>query len=193
MISKKLLKKIEETNSEVELFIEEKEFAERNNLLKEDQTVVIKEKNNQFSDGIIERYNKETDELISKESSGFLDSPLSYFKENQNEYLYMESESFDILGVDAIALEFDEVFEVHTAMFGLAVQKKFGQTLRDYLNEHFNSEKMNYSLMFSGEDGLWEVNIPLNYLDQFKENFTLKETMHFLFTFLFSMVEATEK
>lgn len=192
MISKKLSKRIEEANSEVELFIEEKEYAERNNLLKEGQTVVIKEKIDQFSDGIIERYNKETDELISKESVAFLKSPISYFKEKNNEYLYLESESFDVINVDAIAFEFDEVFEVHTAMFGLALQKKFGPSLREYLNEHFNSEKMNYSLMFSGEDGLWEVNLPLNYLDQFNENFTIEETMHFLFTFIFSLVEATE-
>ncbi|WP_391121918.1 branched-chain amino acid aminotransferase [Psychrobacillus sp. L3] len=193
MITKKIIKKIEEaTSNDVELLVEEKQYADKHSLLADGQNIVLIDKNKQFSKANIERFNKETDELISKDTVEFLKSPIVYFKEKQNEYLYLESDSFDVINVDAIALEFDEVFEVYTAMFGLALQKKFGPSLHEYLKEHFHTEIMNYSLMFSGEDGLWEVNLPLNYLKDFSEDFTLEETLHHLFSFIFSLVEATE-
>ncbi|MDF2067093.1 branched-chain amino acid aminotransferase [Bacillus sp. Cr_A10] len=193
MITEKLSKKINEANGvEINLLIEEKDYAERHQLLSAEQKVVITEKNEQFSEAIIERFVKETDETVSKGTKEFFQSPLSHVKENQTEYVYVESKSFDIINVDAIALEFDEVFEVYTAMFGLALQKKFGGSIRDYLNQHFDSEKMNYSLMFSGEDGLWEVNLPLNYMAGFNEDTTIEQTYQFLYSFIFSLVEAVE-
>ncbi|MEI4768318.1 branched-chain amino acid aminotransferase [Psychrobacillus sp. FJAT-51614] len=193
MISEKLNKKIKEANGEViNLLMEEKEFAERKQLISADQKVIITEKNEQYTNAIIERLDKETDESVSKGTIEFLRAPLSHFKEKQNEYVYIESESFDVINIDAIALEFDEVFEVYTAMFGLALQKKFGASIRDYLDQHFDSQKMNYSLMFSGEDGLWEVNLPLNYIAGFKEDFTIEQTYQFLYSFIFSLVEWVE-
>lgn len=139
-----------------------------------------------------ERYNKETEELISKDSVEFLKTPIVHFKENQNEYAYLQSDSFNSIKVDGLALEYDEVFNVYTAMFGLTIQKKFGPALIAFLAEHYHSENMNYSLMFSGDEGLWEINLPLDYIDQFSENFTVEETYQFLLSLLTSLVEATE-
>src|SRR5699024_9767208 len=106
---------------------------------------------------IIERYNKETDELISKESPAFLESSISYFKENIQEYTFLETKVFDVISVDAIAVEYDEVFEVYTAMFGLFVQKKYVAEIRAFLDEHYNSEHMQYSMMFAANEGVWEI------------------------------------
>lgn len=141
---------------------------------------------------LCERYNKETEELISKDSMDFLKTPLSHFKEKKNEYAYLQSEGFEAMKVDGLVLEFDEVFEVYTAMFGLAVQKKFAVKIQGYLNEHFQSEKMNYSLMFSGNEGLWEINLPLDYIDQFNDSFSIEETFQFLNTFISSLLTAIE-
>lgn len=142
---------------------------------------------------VCERYDKETEELISKDSAEFLNTQLTHFKEKKNEYVYVKTDSLDEIKVDGLVLEYDEVFEVYTAMFGLAIQKKFGPTIKTYLNEHYNDEKMNYSLMFSGDEGLWEVNLPLDYIDQFNENFTIQEAYEFLYTFITSLIEATAK
>ncbi|SES08374.1 hypothetical protein [Psychrobacillus sp. OK032] len=140
---------------------------------------------------VCERYDKETEELVSKDSSEFLNTPLSHFKEKKNEYVYLESDDLEAIKVDGLVLEYDEVFDVYTAMFGLAIQKKFASKIEAYLKEHYNDEKMNYSLMFSGDEGLWEINLPLDYIHQFSENFTIGEAYQFLQTFISSLVEAT--
>ncbi|WP_313890890.1 branched-chain amino acid aminotransferase [Psychrobacillus sp.] len=194
MITKRLAQKLANaSNKEVSLSLEEKVYAEKHQLLVDGLTVIEIEKNNQFKDAIIERFHKETEELISEDKADFLTKPLAHLKENMHEFIYLESSSFDTIGVDAIAIEYDEVFEVYTAMFGLALQKKFASAMKTFLDEHFNSEKMNYSMMFSGEDGLWEVNLPLNYFNHFEENSTIEETYHFLYTLIFSLGEAVEQ
>ncbi|WP_144513124.1 branched-chain amino acid aminotransferase [Bacillus sp. FJAT-22090] len=141
---------------------------------------------------LCERYDKETEELIAKDEVGFLSTPLSFFKEKQNEYAYLQSEAFESIKVDGLVLEYDEVFEVYTAMFGFSVQKKWKGKIEAFLNEHYNKEKMNYSLMFSGDEGLWEVNLPLNYIDQFNESFSIDEAYQFLITFIQALVVAIE-
>ena len=95
--------------------------------------------------------------------------------------------------MDGLVFEYDEVFEVYSAMFGLSIQKKFGPAIKTYLNEHYNEEKMNYSIMFSGDEGLWEINLPLDYVKGFNVELTIEEAFQFLQTFIASLVEATEK
>lgn len=193
LIKKKLSQKITEaTDQQLTLTYEEKDYAIQHQLLPETANIVLVEKDQLFTNAIIERFDKETEELISKDSYSFLQTSLVHFKEKLNEFLYLESPNFDVIGVDAIAVEYDEVFEVYTAMFGLAVQKKFGPAMKDYLDEHFHAANMNYSIMFAGNDGLWEVNLPLNYIDQFNENFTIEEAYVFLYSFIFSLVSAIE-
>ena len=141
---------------------------------------------------LCERYDKETEELVSKDSMEFLNTPLSHFKEKKNEYVYLQSENLEAMKVDGLVIEYDEVFEVYTAMFGLFIQKKFSAKIEAYLNEHYNKEKMNYSMMFSGDEGLWEINLPLDYTLQFSENFTIEETYQFLQSFISSLSKAIE-
>ncbi|MEK3977671.1 branched-chain amino acid aminotransferase [Psychrobacillus sp. FSL K6-2836] len=186
MITNKLSKKIEEaTNNEIALTMEEKDFAERNQLLPEGLNVM---EQNLFSDAIIERYIKETDELISKESTVFLQTPVSYFKDNIQEYVFLETKVLDVVSVDAIAVEYDEVFEVYTAMFGLFIQKKYSSEIRAFLDDHYNSEKMQYSMMFAGNEGLWEINLPINYLKGFDDSFTIEEVYQLLYSLIFKLV-----
>lgn len=194
MIAKKLTSKIAtNTGSTIQLLGLEKEYVEKNQLDLGDKTIELISKADQFKDAAIERFNKETDEQVSKETINFLQTSLTHFEKNKDEYVFVESPSFNVIGVDGIAIEFDEVFEVYTAMFGLTLQKKYGPEMKAFLNEHYESAKMNYSVMFSGEDGLWEVNLPLNFLKGFDENASLEDILHFLYTFIFKLVESTEK
>ena len=78
-----------------------------------------------FKDVYIERCDKETEELLAEESSSFLEQPIEYFKNHKNEFMYLESEWFDLIGVDAISFEADSVFGTYDVMMGLKLQKKY--------------------------------------------------------------------
>lgn len=73
----------------------------------------------------MERSNKESEELISEENSAFLSQPIEYLKKNKDEFLYFESQWFELIGVEALSLEVDDVFGTYNAMFGLKFQKKW--------------------------------------------------------------------
>lgn len=143
---------------------------------------------NFFNEVIIERYNKETDEFIAKETIEFLQKPLTYYKENLQEYTFLETKVLDDVFVDGIAVEYDEVFEVYTAMFGLFIQKKYTNEIRAFLDEHYNSEEMQYSIMFAGNEGLWEINLPIDHLNGFNPSFTIEETYQFLYALIVKLV-----
>ncbi|SDN04992.1 hypothetical protein SAMN05518871_103149 [Psychrobacillus sp. OK028] len=147
-----------------------------------------KQAENLFNEAIIERYNKETDELIAKETKEFLQNPLTFYKEHLQEYTFLETKVLDDVSVDAIAVEYDEVFEVYTAMFGLFIQKKYTNELRAFLDEHYNPEKVQYSMMFAGNEGLWEINLPINYLKGYDDSFTIEDVYQFLYTLIFKLV-----
>ena len=140
---------------------------------------------------VIERCDKETEELIATEESTFLTQPLEYLKKHQNEFIYIESPALESIRVDAIALELDDVFETYTAMLGLKLQKKFGPAMKAYLEEHVQGEGA-YSVMFSDKDGLWDVNFALNYANGFTEDMSLDNAYQFTYSFVSKLVEAVQ-
>jgi len=73
-------------------------------------------------------------------------------------------------------------------MFGLFVQKKYSAEIRAFLDEHYNSEKMQYSMMFAGDEGLWEINLPINYLTDFNDSTSIEEIYQFLYSLIFKLV-----
>lgn len=51
----------------------------------------------------------------------------------------------------------------------------------------------NYSVSFSGQDGLWEVNVALNCIDGFTEAQTFEESYALLYRFIFNLIEAADE
>lgn len=205
MIKKQLTKYIsdamneqseDEKNIRIDLFREEKDYAVKHQLLSDDNfdkiTLVENDASTRFSDAIIERCDKETEDVIARETASFLSQPLEHLKKNKNEFIYLESKWFNIIRVDAISLELDDVFETYTIMLGLKMQKKYGDFLKSYLDNHLHSDQMKYSIIFSSEDGLWDVNFALDYIDGFNEKWSLDETYQFIYRFLFKLWEAAE-
>ncbi|MGE7625108.1 branched-chain amino acid aminotransferase [Viridibacillus sp. NPDC096237] len=176
------------SENKIELFNIEKEFAEKHQLLSSDLTVTKKA----FHTDVLERCNKETEELIATETPAFLGKSISYLKEQANEFVYVESRNFELIRIDAVALEFDDVFETYTALFGLKLQKKFGETIKSYLNTQLNVENAKYSVMFSAEDGLWDVNVPLDYIEGFNEAQSFEDIYNMIYRFFFRLVEEIE-
>ena len=145
-----------------------------------------------FSDAILERCEKDTVALIIVETSKFLDEKINHLKTHIEEFLYVESNSFDLVGVDAISLEVDDVFKTYTAMFGLKMKKKYESAIKEYLDANLTGEAGKYSVVFSGKDGLFDLNFALDYATGFNEDMTLLEAYDLIYSFVFSMVAEIE-
>jgi len=175
----------------ITIFKEEKEYVEKNQLVHEIQFLELDE-SVRFADAYIERCDKETENMLKNESSSFLNQPLDYLIKHKNEFIYMESNWFDVISVEAVSLEADDVFGTYDVMLGLKLQKKFDKSLKQHLNSFLHGEEAKFDLMFSQEDGLWNLNFALNYVEGFKEELTIGEAFQLIYRFLFQLVEAVE-
>jgi hypothetical protein len=176
----------------LDLFIEEKDYLLRHGLMQEDVNVVVKSPELRFVDAYIERNDKESEEVISNESFKFLEQPLDHLKKHMNEFIYLESNWFEIIGVDAISVEVDDLFGTYDVMLGLKLQKKFEPSIRMFLKEHLGDEEK-FDLIFSLEDGLWNLNFDLDSVEGFNETITLGRAFQLIYRFLFKLVEAVEE
>lgn len=194
MLKKQLQQYIEKASKEnkINLFPEEKKYAEKHGLTS-DLAVTELKSADRFAEAYIERSNKETEEVITKESAGFLSTPLNFLNENKSEFLYIESNSFDLIGAETLSLEVDDVFGTYNALFGLKLPKKLGPSLKNFLNDSLKQEMGAYSVMFNDSDGLWDVNFAFNYVEGFTENMSLGEALAFLYRFLFTLMETVEE
>ena len=145
-----------------------------------------------FSDAYIERLDKETEEVLAKEVAAFLDQPITYFKNHQNEFMYLESNLFEQIQVDAISFEVDDVFGTYGLLLGLKVQKKHQPTIKEFFEANLLGEDAKVSLMFNGDDGLWDLNFSLNNLDGFQEDLSIGEAYRLVYEFLSRLVETVK-
>ncbi|WHZ00516.1 branched-chain amino acid aminotransferase [Neobacillus sp. YX16] len=144
--------------------------------------------NSNFTDAYIERCSKETETMIANESSNFLNQTIAYLKEHKNEFIYVESILFEQIGVEGVSLEADDVFGTYDVMLGLKLQKKFEKMLKEQLNNSLQGDEGKFDLMFSYDDGLWDLNFALNYVDGYTENLTIHEAFQLIHQFLNTLV-----
>lgn len=140
----------------------------------------------------LERCNKESEETLAVEKTEFLKQKLEYLKVHQEEFLYAESEDFTSLKMDAVVLEFDEMFQVYTALFGLRLQKKVNAELKAYLRENLKGMLGSSSAMFSGDEGIWEINIALDALKGFTGEETIEQAYELLIDFVKGLLDALD-
>ncbi|WHY88869.1 branched-chain amino acid aminotransferase [Neobacillus novalis] len=174
------------------IYKEEKEYAVKNQLADE-ILFVEKDANTRFADAYIERCDKSSENMIKNENSSFLTQSLDYLKKHKNEFIYLESNWFELIGVEAVSLEADDVFGTYDVMLGLKLQKKFEKTLKEHLNSHLQGGEAKFDLMFSHDDGLWNLNFALNYVEGFTEEMTIGEAFQLIYRFLFKLAEAAEE
>jgi len=153
---------------------------------------ISKDDNVSFHEAYIERCNKETEEMIALESAQFLDEKISYLKRYMNEFIYIESDWFELLGANSVCLEVDDVFRTYDVMLGLKLQKKYEGQIKTKLNELLK-EELKYSLLFNQADGLWELNFALNGVEGFQENISIGDACGLVYRLLFELVEAVGK
>ena len=197
MLSKQMdlhIKKIigDTASSQIELPRVEKEYAEKYSLVENDIEIIEKDENSRFVDAYIERSDKESEELIAVETATFLEQSIEYLKKNIQEFVYMESDWFELIGVESICLEVDDLFGTYEALLGLKLQKKFDQAIRNYLRAELKGEEAKFALLFNSDDGLWDLNISLNDIEGFRGNLTIGEAYQLIYEFLFKLVESVE-
>ncbi len=195
MLKKSLENYISETVKEdnvIELFQEEKEYAEKNHLLGEEVIIKERSEDTRFLTAYIERGDKETEEFLGEENPKFLNQSIDYFKKNKNEFMYLESEWFGLLRVDAVSFEADDVFGTYDVMLGLKLQKKYEAALKNRLKASLKEEEAKFDVMFDANEGLWNVNFALNDVAGYKEDMTIQQAYILIYRFLFSLVEAVE-
>lgn len=146
-----------------------------------------------LDDAYIERIDKESEEVLAKETSEFLKQPIAYFKIHKNEFLYVESKSFDQVKTDAISFEVDDAFDTYDVMLGLRFQKKYASKIKEQLRNQLETEETPFDLIFNGEDGLWDLNFTFNYVSGFREDMAIGEAFDLIFSFLEELVRAVEE
>jgi predicted NACHT family NTPase len=149
--------------------------------------------NFQLEDVYVERCTKETEETIKEETAAFLKEPLTFLKRNKHEFIYTESPAFETVKVDGISLELDDVFGIYNALLGYKVQKKHEQTIKNYLDKTLTSDDpANYGINFNHDDGLWDINIALNYIPGFHDEITLEESVKLILNHLKDLLDEIE-
>ncbi|UIN48507.1 branched-chain amino acid aminotransferase [Bacillus safensis] len=140
-----------------------------------------------FGDVYIERVDKESENMIQTENPSFLNTPLTYVKKHQKEFIYIESKWFDVVKVDGLAIEWDEVFQTYTVLFGLKRPKKDTNILKDMLSPLNGAQ-----LQFNGQDGLFDVNLQLLELEDIHEDTAFIDVISAVYRFLFRMIVQLE-
>lgn len=138
---------------------------------------------------VVERCHKETEETLAVEQAAFLQEPITYFKKEIEQFLYIGANEFETVKMDAVVIEFDEMFKVHTALFGLSIQKKYSQALKTYLRDNLKGMLGSSSAMFNGDEGLWEVNIAFEAMEGFTGEETIEQAIEKLIAFVSSMLK----
>jgi hypothetical protein len=146
-----------------------------------------------FSNAYIERGEKESEQTISQEDAAFLNHSIDYLKTHKKEFLYLESQSLDQIRVDAISLEADDVFGTYDVMLGLKLQKKYEKAIKTYLQDSLKGDGPKFDLIFNSQEGLWDVNFALNFVEGFEENIPLREAYQLIYDFLFRLVETVKE
>ena len=143
-----------------------------------------------FDDTYIERIDKETEEVLAKETTEFLKEPIDYFKKHKNEFLFVESKYYEKVRTDAVSFEVDDAFGTYDVMLGLRFPKKYASKIKEQLEKQLETEEAPFDLIFNGEDGLWDLNFTLNYISGFREDMTIGEAYSLIYSFLYELVEA---
>lgn len=194
MLKNRVLKLIEENQKNLEIYKEEMDYIQKNpDISIENVTLIEDNSTSRFSGAYIERSDKETESWIATESFAFLNQPIEYFKKYKNEFIYVESKWFELIGVDAVSIESDDVFGTYDVMLGLKLQKKFESEIKSFLRKNLTGNPSTFDLIFSTEDGLWNLNFALNNVVGFNEKMSLEEAYQLIYHFLFQLAEALEK
>jgi len=179
-------------DGKIALYKEEVAFYIEKGIVSQEEIVEVKDEK-RFSDLYLELANKETDELIVDEvEASFLNDQIHYLETNLDQYIYVESSAFQMISTESFILEVDSVFKSYELLLGLQLQKKFEKDIRSFIEDALEGDNIRYSLMFNGQEGLWEVNLPLENVKGFNKEMTVSEAIKLAYLFLFDLSKSLD-
>lgn len=124
-------------------------------------------------------YNKETDELVTPGDEKLLEQPLSTLKTQIEHYLYVAKPSYAEWKVEGFVLELDDIFRFYNLLVGIYIPKSKLPLVDEVLQSMWANPEFKYALTYEANEGLAELNVPLNYVKTFDEHATIGETITF--------------
>jgi hypothetical protein len=194
MLNKTIRTYIDEEMNEqtIAMFSDEVAYAQENGLLPEGTAVEPMDDAVRFHDALIERVDKETEELVqTEEAPAFLETPVNFIKQHVNEFLFIDSKWFDIIRIDGLTLEVDDVFGHYSILTGLKQQKKTGAELKAILAGKLHGDDK-VQLLWNDKDGLFDLNLSIEKLEGFNENDSIGKTLQLIYHLLFSSLKELE-
>ena len=99
-------------------------------------------------------------------------------------------DSLEAVRTDGITMEVDDVFGTFNMMIGLKLVKKKEAQIKQYLEANLKGEGPKFAMLFNQQDGLWDLNFTLNFVEGFNENMKFGEAILTIQKFLSQLVES---
>lgn len=136
-------------------------------------------------------YTKETDEAVKLGDETFLAEPLTILKTQIENYLYVSKPHYADWKVEGYVLELDDIFRFYNLLVGLYIPKSKLAAVDEVLQSMWTNPDFKYALTYEANEGLAELNVPLNYVENFNERATIGETILFAENILKRISERT--
>lgn len=124
-------------------------------------------------------YSKETDELVTASDEKILEQPLTTLKTQIENYLYVAKPHYSEWKVEGFVLELDDIFRFYNLLVGIYIPKSKLPMVDEVLKSMWTNPDFKYALTYEANEGLAELNVPLNYVDKFDEHATIGEAIDF--------------
>ena len=127
-----------------------------------------------------EVYSKETDELLHSFTQQDLEQPMTYFNDHLDHYLYVSKAEYQDYRIEGFVLETDDIFRFYNALIGIYIPKSKMETVKTELASIWNNPDFQYAFTYDANEGVAELNLPLNYLQGFDANSSIETTIEFV-------------
>lgn len=125
-------------------------------------------------------YLKENDELVKPLHETDLVQPISELKKSIDTYLYIAKPGYDKFKVEGFVLELDDIFRFYNALIGLYIPKSKMPVVQEVIMSHWANPDFKFAFSYEANEGLAELNLPLDYMKNFQLNGSIGETIAFV-------------
>ncbi len=127
-----------------------------------------------------EVYSKETDELLHSFTQQDLSKAMSYFNDHLDHYLYVSKPEYQDFRIEGFVLETDDIFRFYNVLIGIYIPKSKMEVVKNEIDSIWNNPDFRYAFTYDANEGVAELNLPLNYLQGFDPTSSIETTIAFV-------------